>query len=102
MLKITDWGIIQTPESYKAPEQWPIRLSGVVTGHDRMKDGEQVVTSTLVALNIPRKSAKTRSGSCYKLGKPSAAFMAFLKDSGKSLKDYRVLKEKKDGKKLRV
>ncbi len=66
---------------YAAPEQGGgIHLAGNMIGHPRFHDGYKVETSTIVSAK--GRTVTTASGSVYHLGRPSRAWLAWLKKNG--------------------
>lgn len=83
LVQIEDWSLL------KAPDGNMVHLRGVVTGHPRKADGKVVITSPLVALNVPGKEARSEN-TRYRLGEPDPAFLGWLTACGKTLADYAV------------
>lgn len=55
-----------------------MRLVGVVTGHPRREDGEEIITSPIVKI-LSGDAIETLSGTLYKLeGLPEAGYAAYL------------------------
>jgi hypothetical protein len=73
---LENWGVVfgGAVDPYKAPEQLKHYLNGDVSGHPRHLDGTNVTTSSIVEVDSENRVIKTKSGSCYKLGKPSVAY----------------------------
>lgn len=62
------------PDPYKAPEQMPKVLQGIISDHPRFSnDGKVGHTSRIVGLTAEGK-VRTSSGSEYELGEPSAEY----------------------------
>lgn len=59
-------------DSWKLVVGWAYALGGVVTGHPRIPDGREVVSSQLFFLDPERAVARTLNG-WYRLGLPHGA-----------------------------
>jgi hypothetical protein len=77
MVKLENWRIYEIPT-----------LSGMVGvlggrayGHPKFEDGEEIMTSFIMDLNIPNKRAKTYSGSEYILGSPDPKWLEWLEEN---------------------
>lgn len=92
MPRLENWSMVSLLDPYKAPELQFGFLRGIVYDHMRLEDGELIVTSVLVDIDIEKGTAKTFSGSDYILGKPDVKWMDFLKENGYT--DYLKLLEK--------
>lgn len=57
-------------------ENWSVtagHLVGEVYGHEKMSDGERVVTTALQGIDFVGKRAQTKSGTVYELGEPAVS-----------------------------
>jgi len=81
MPRLKDWGIRQ---GYLVDIVYGIiRLSGIVYDHHRLEDGKDIITSSLMTLDLKNRKATTKSGSEYILeGDPDPEYIQFLKDKG--------------------
>jgi hypothetical protein len=67
MPRLESWSMIAAlADPYKAPEQATMRLAGLVYGHPRFADGDQVTTSSIESRE--GEIVITASGTRYELG----------------------------------
>lgn len=68
-LRLENWSIgIGGDDIYLAPELQPKYLHGLVYGHPKFNDGEEINTSSIVRIDKDREMVLTYSGSEYVLG----------------------------------
>lgn len=90
MAKLENWSIgVSRSNPFTPPEMKAKFLMGNVYGHDDFEDGTQIGTSTIKSLDIKNRIAKTKN-TTYNLGKPSQAYLEYLKSIGRALEDYEV------------
>lgn len=87
MPRLENWAVVG--DLYKAPEICVPQLRGKVYGHPRFKDGDGVVTSRIVALDVPGRFAATHN-TYYQLGAPEPEWLAWLAETGRKLEDYKL------------
>lgn len=81
MIKIVDlekwevWAFGADPANL--PNAIGCKLTGVVTGHPRKPDGEEVVTTRIV--KVEGRLITTKSGTVYRLGAPSLEYRDHLR-----------------------
>lgn len=74
MFKLKNWAVISTTNSKK-------RLTGLIYGHPRIKDGSEIVTTSIIDVN--GRQISTSSGSCYLLdGDPESNYFLWMKQNG--------------------
>jgi len=81
MPRLENWSMVQGFDPYLPPEAQPGFLQGIVYGHNRLDDGEHILTSALVEFDLTAGTAKTRSGSDYSLGKPDPKWVEWLEEN---------------------
>jgi hypothetical protein len=85
MIILKNWRTITTEEvnEYTPPELIFLKLQGDVYGHPRsdLADGENVITSRIVELDVEKRVAKTYSGHWYKLDSPDKKWLQWLRDN---------------------
>lgn len=57
-------------------------LYGNVYGHPNFEDGEVVVSSVVMSIDLERRIIKTYSGRTYHLEDPDPAWLQWLEDNG--------------------
>jgi hypothetical protein len=72
-VRIKRWDIIGT-----FPLFGVARLHGLVYDHPRFEDGEEVVSSPIVEMNLLSRIVKTHSGRVYHLEDPHPDFIEWL------------------------
>lgn len=88
MPRLEEWSVIVYPNNpYQAPELWAKRLSGRIYEDERFKDGEIIITTKVLELNLKESYAQTKN-TRYELGKPSEEYLEWLKENGKTLEEY--------------
>jgi hypothetical protein len=80
MYRLENW-IMVVGDPYKAPECQKGCLTGYVYGNPKFEDGNPIVTSTIIEINVRKGFAKTISGSEYILGKPHPEWVEWLKEN---------------------
>lgn len=81
MPKLENWSVVSYPTNpFQAPKLWPRCLAGRIYGDPRFEDGMNVSTSTLQALDVKARTAKTRNTE-YQLGEPSDDYKQYCKDN---------------------
>lgn len=58
-----------------------ILLRGLVYGHPKFEDGEEIVSSPIIEMDLLSRSARTRSGSYYHLEDPNPDWIKWLEDN---------------------
>lgn len=81
MVRLENWSMIFDQNPYLPPEVVRGRLVGFAYGHPRFEDGEQIVTSPIVEINVRKGKATTHSGSEYTLGRPHPEWVEWLKEN---------------------
>lgn len=78
--RIEHWSVVQyNADPYVAPELQQHQLKGAVYGHRKLADGEVAISGDLVSAEGRRVyTAK----SCYELGEPDPAYLAWLTEHG--------------------
>lgn len=93
MPTLEEWAVaIYSQNAYAAPEDGVPCLSGRVFGHPKIEEGHRVLTSDLIALNVVRHLALTKSR-FYSLGKPSEDWLDWLVTNGHALEDFNFKEE---------
>lgn len=67
MIKLENWS---TTNLFCNPQKPQVRLCGKVFGHPKFDNGEVVITSIIVHLDLDNNKAETYSGTLYTLGTP--------------------------------
>ena len=80
MIRLENWSMLDG-NPYLADEIKEGFLLGSVYGHSEFEDGEQIVTSCIIEINVRRGLAKTSSGSEYILGRPHPEWVLWLKEN---------------------
>lgn len=81
MIRIENWSLcIRGYGSYMFPDEQRVSLQGNVYGHPKFKDGEFVVTSQVLDLDISNGKAETRSRE-YVLGQANPDWISWLKEN---------------------
>lgn len=79
-MRIEAWSICANPaDSYTPPELRAKCLRGKVFGHPKFRDGCEVTTSAICAVQAGQ--IVTASGSRYELGEPDAKYEAVFPDA---------------------
>lgn len=82
IVRIENWAVVNREDSpYIAPERRPIYLAGEVYGHPDFEDGESVTTSMVLSSEGRVVQCESRQ---YTLGEPSADYLAWLQENGKT------------------
>lgn len=81
MIRLENWSMIYNPDPHSPPELKSGRLVGFVYGHPRFEDGESIVSSSIIEINVRKGTAKTYSGSEYILGRPNPNWVEWLKEN---------------------
>lgn len=81
MIRLEGWSMIYDPNPYLPPEVKVGRLVGAAYGHPSFEDGDRIVSSPIVEINVRKGFAKTRSGSEYILGRPNPDWVEWLKEN---------------------
>jgi hypothetical protein len=76
---LDEWSITSTADPYTPPEHQKLKLHGFCFDHPRHKDCTEITTSSIV--NVKGRIVKTRSGSIYVLGEPTADYIKWLKEN---------------------
>ena len=77
MVRLTDWEVLRSQDSWLAPEQRGLHLSGNVEGHPKFPDGAHVYTSMVASFK--GRKITTESGTEYLLGDPSPEYREWLR-----------------------
>jgi hypothetical protein len=76
---LDNWSVrSDAPGPYEAPETKGIQVSGNVFFSPKLKDGERVTTSYVVA--ISGLEISTSNGSIYRLGMPDEGYMEWCRE----------------------
>ncbi len=81
MIRLENWSMLQDVNPYLAPEVRRGCLVGAAYGHPRFEDGDHIVTSYVVEIDVKKGRAKTRSGSEYVLGRPNPEWVEWLREN---------------------
>lgn len=90
MAKLENWAVVNTNSPYTAPELKSLSFVGNVYGHGKFKDGERIVTSTVVKFD--NEIFTTYSGMQYCLGEVDPSYEAMFPNAFE-----RVIKAAKAG-----
>lgn len=82
MPRLESWSMVGLINPYWPPEMRIMQLQGIVYDHPRLEDGEHIITSALVKIDIKKGTAQTFSGSIYSLGKPDFKWLVWLEKKG--------------------
>jgi hypothetical protein len=77
---IENWSVVTRSEPHIAPEIRDASLNGVVYGHPKFPNGDEIITSQIVEAD--GRMVRTYSGSLYKLGSPSKMYLDWLQHNG--------------------
>lgn len=81
---LENWSICDDPRfdrRWMAPELNRLRLQGIVTGHDKCRDGNHICTSTIVDIDIEHGFARTNNTE-YRLGSPDPKWAEYMEGMG--------------------
>jgi len=81
VIKLENWSTVSTDSPYTAPELIRLRLKGKVYGHPKFENGESIITSPIVKLDIDNRIAQTYSGKIYTLASPDKKWVQLLRDT---------------------
>lgn len=81
MIRLEKWSMIFDIRALLVVGKQTGCLAGVVYGHPKFEDGEEIVTSYIVDLDVRKGRAKTYSGSEYVLGRPHPDWVEWLKEN---------------------
>ena len=86
-----NWSITKIPKSpYQAPEEAVSRLQGTITEHERVPDGIQTYTSTIMSVDTDNEIptwVETRN-TRYTLGTIDPLWMKWIGEQGYTIKDF--------------
>lgn len=77
MIKMHNWSIGGSGDAYTPPELQVKKLRGEVYGHPRFPDGHRISSSALI--EAWSRTAVTKSGTRYVLGRINPEYRKFLK-----------------------
>ena len=90
-IRIEEWSVyVVDGGPFMAPELHRIGIQGLVANHPRYYRSGRVQTSAIVT--VSGRTVQTASGSIYFLGKPSADYVRWLREQGKSLDEAQPIK----------
>ncbi len=76
---LENWSVGVFSNVYQAPEMRSSYLTGTVYGHPRKKDGTEIDTTPIAAVN--GLLVTTRTGTVYQLGAPNPEYLSWLKEN---------------------
>lgn len=87
--KIENWSVISFGVADKNQPNEAIAsiLMGIVSGHGKIEDGKEIVTSPIRMISYRNRIAATRNTE-YELGEPNKEFLVWLDDHGFSIENY--------------
>jgi hypothetical protein len=91
MIRLEKWSMIFDIRALLVVGKQTGCLAGFVYGHPKFEDGEEIVTSYIVDLDVRNGRAKTYSGSEYVLGRPHPDWVKWLEknDFKETLEDLK-------------
>ena len=84
MPKLENWELKIANFPFIPQKFQPGLLFGTVYDHERLENGEKIMTSMVVKINLENGTAETISGSKYILGKPDPEWIAWMEQQEKS------------------
>lgn len=88
MTTLKNWSVVKFYRSeYNAPEQGVVVLKGKVFNHNKIKDGEDIITSKVLKFNSLTLSANTLNNS-YKLEEPDQNWLNWLNTNSLNLQQF--------------
>jgi hypothetical protein len=90
-MRLEEWSVCIVGDHYVAPENCFRAVQGKVYGHPHRPDGTMMRTSALA--DVHGMDVSTASGSTYRLGKPSADYLEWLKREGIAFDPKRPIKD---------
>lgn len=92
--KLEHWAVISEEGEDMAAVDFKYQLQGEIHGHPnpRFTDGQAITTSTLVALDVAGRTARTKN-TVYDLGEPDPTFVDYVKGLKIALESYSFVHE---------
>jgi len=80
MIRLENWNMVCDKNPYSPPEIVSGRLVGLVYNHPNFNDGDKIITSLILKIDVRQNFAKTQCGN-YVLGKPNPDWVKWLKEN---------------------